>query len=164
MCSEQPLFPWLHIGDCPICGDGLCRVRCCTTSDGERHLYALCDECETIWLEPTTSSEPITLDAEDPKCPFTNQDLFGAHSRWATTEDIRSTAWESETIVELPMTLADGLEGAASEVLFVTNEDLASPLDVPTLSPPGQKLDDESLKQSYTDDSAYGQDEPRPGC
>lgn len=164
MSTELPTVPWLHIGDCPVCGDGLCRVRCCIAPDGQRILYALCDECETIWLEPSTSSKRTTTHSENPQCPFTEQALYGPHSRWATTEDIRGTVWESETIVELPIAMEDVSEGAESEVLYVTNEDAASPLDVPTLTQPEPKSDGEPMKQPHTDDWAYGQDEPRPGC
>jgi hypothetical protein len=161
--SEHSASPWLHIGDCPVCGDGLCRVRCCTGTDGQKHLYALCDECETIWLQPNTQSQRLVPDSDNPRCPFSAEDLYGPHSRWATTEDIRGTPWETETIVELPMTLGDDPEDKSPETPFVTHEDFASPLDIPTLTQPELEHDSSSL-QPYRDDWAYGQDEPRPGC
>lgn len=161
--SENSAFPWIHIGDCPVCGDGLCRIRCSFDSNGRKYLYALCDECETIWLEPNTQSQRFVPDAENPRCPFSGEELYGPLSRWATTEDIHGTPWEIESILELPMTVSDHTEDKSTEVPFVTNEDFASPLDIPTLAEPNvdhSKCD----SQPYRDDWAYGQDEPRPGC
>lgn len=161
--SEHSAFPFLHIGDCPVCGDGLCRVRFCTGTDGQKHLYALCDECETIWLQPSTHSQRTVPDSENPQCPFSSESLYGPHSRWATTEDIRGTAWEAETIVELPMNLGIETEDQSPETPFVTNEDFASPLDMATRTEPESDQDLNSM-QPHRDDLAYGQDEPRPGC
>jgi hypothetical protein len=182
---EPPSFPWLHLGDCPVCGDGLCRIRCCTSVDGGQHLFAICDECETIWLQPDTSSKRFHPDSRDPKCPITGRELFGEHSRWANTEDIRGTVWESEVIVELPSAAIDAGNRAeliseetdpaastraqlhptqdpkdAGEDLVDAGEDLASALDVPALTPPS--VDHEA--PTILEDWSYGQDEPRPGC
>ena len=45
--------------------------------------------------------------------------------------------------------MEDVSEGAESEVLYVTNEDAASPLDVPTLTQPEPKSDGEPMKQPH---------------
>jgi len=133
-------------------------------------LYAVCDECETIWLEPNTSTSRLVPDSVDAKCPFTGQELFGSSSRWASTEDIRGTKWESEAIVDLPLNLDDAsdvqvskADESGSDPSYVTGEDAASALDVPALTPPARDLQLEK-PQPLSDDWAYGQDEPRPGC
>ncbi len=164
--AELPAGPWVHIGDCPLCGDGLCRVRCCTTENGQKRLFAICDECEAIWLQPNTSSKYLTPDPEEPLCPFSQQPLYGPSSRWATTEDVLGTEWESQTIIDLPVSLIEGsneLLTTTDEAAFVTDEDIASALDVPTLSPPARTVDN-ATAEPHSDDWAYGQDEPRPGC
>ncbi len=160
--NQQPASPWIHIGECPICADGLCRVRCCVTSDGNKHLYAMCDECEAIWLEPSTSAPHQFPDAEDPLCPLSGVPLYGAGSRWATTDDIKGTDWESEVVVDLPCDIA---ERNADEQSLVTGEDLAGALDVPPISQPVSRKDSSLVaEEGRAEDLAYGKDEPRPGC
>ena len=46
MKQDQFQVPWIHIGECPVCVDGLCRIRCCEGDNGIAHLFAMCDECE----------------------------------------------------------------------------------------------------------------------
>lgn len=155
---QPPFAPWIHIGECPICTDGLCRVRCSVTSGQKKHLYAMCDECEAIWVQPTTTAPHQFPDAEDPTCPLTGIPLYGSGSRWATTEDIKGTDWENEVIVDLPCEIGQSTD----DLPLVTREDSAGGLDVPPISQPvgKQVLSAESLLE----DLAYGKDEPRPGC
>lgn len=162
--SELPAFPWIHIGNCPVCDDGLCRVRCCVDDLGEKHLIALCDECEASWLEPDTLAPHLYPDPQEALWPSTDIPLYGPNTRWATLEDIRGTDWEREAIVELPGDVLDDSDGPIAGY-YVTAEDTASALDVPpqadsARAKPAQK---KSTERS-TDDWAYGQDEPRPGC
>jgi hypothetical protein len=154
--SQQPSAPWIHIGECPVCADGLCRVRCSVEKDNTKRLYAMCDECEAIWLEPTTTAAHHFPDAEEPLCPLTGVPLYGSSSRWATTEDIRGTKWENEVIVDLPLDIGTDSEG------MVTGDDIAGALDVPPIDP--ALNDDSRNSQSRPEDLAYGKDEPRPGC
>lgn len=155
--TQRPTSPWIHIGECPICTDGLCRVRCSSPAGGKKQLYAMCDECEAIWLQPTTASPHQFPDAEDPKCPLTGIALYGSSSRWATTEDIKGTDWEFEVVVDLPCDI-----GQSSDDRLVTGEDLAGGLDVPPIGQPERsEISAEEAKQI---DLAYGKDEPRPGC
>ncbi len=157
--SQQPTSPWIHIGECPVCADGLCRVRCSVTEDGMKHLYAMCDECEAIWLEPSTSAKHQFPDPEDPLCPLTSIPLYGSSSRWATTEDIQGTDWENEVVVDLPSDVSPTFDDPP----FVTGEDLAGGLDVPPISESnGNKS--RTLSIESREDLAYGKDEPRPGC
>jgi len=157
--SKRPAVPWIHIGECPICGDGLCRVRCGTTPEGIVRLYAMCDECEATWLKPDILGPSQFPDSEDPLCPVSGQALYGPGSRWATPEDVRGTDWESEVVIDLPVDLiSDGESG-----VFVTGEDQASALDVPPLASPSEKSQSKPA-DLHSDDWAYGQDEPRPGC
>lgn len=157
--SKRPTVPWIHIGECPVCGNGLCRVRCGARADGSVGLYAMCDECEAIWLKPDILGPYQFPDTEDPVCPVSGEAIYGPGSRWATTEDVRETDWESEVVIDLPGDLPDQ-SGSES---FVTSEDQASALDVPPLS---SAFDEPEKKpvDLHSDDWAYGQDEPRPGC
>lgn len=157
--SQQPTSPWIHIGECPICTDGLCRVRCSPAADGSKQLYAMCDECEAIWLEPSTSAKHIFPDAEDPLCPLTNVPLYGSTSRWASVEDIKGTAWEFEVIVDVPSDVSP----ASDDPPYVTGEDLAGALDVPPIAENAGNLP-RSRTEGRPEDLAYGKDEPRPGC
>lgn len=116
----------------------------------------MCDECEAIWLEPTTSAPHHFPDAEDPLCPLTGVPLYGSSSRWATTDDLRGSAWENEVIVDLPMDISTASDADS----LVTGDDIAGGLDVPPIDP----TDDNLAQEALPEDLAYGKDEPRPGC
>ena len=161
--SSIPPSPWIHIGECPVCVDGLCRVRSCEDNQGRRHLYAMCDECEAIWVRPDTSSPKIYPSSEDALCPLCARPLFGDQARWAEPEDIVADVdWSLAAIFEMP----NGLESSQVSDLLVF-DDIATDLDAPDShressehdvavsgDPPGIKFAD----------SSYGQDEPKPGC
>jgi hypothetical protein len=162
--SKKPTVPWIHIGECPVCGNGLCRVRSGINPQGDSQLYALCDECEAIWIKPDLLGPVRFPDSEDPQCPISGQALYGPYSRWATPEDVKGTEWESEVVIDLPVdiTMEPGADQAATGV-FVTNEDHASALDVPPLASPAETSPHQT-SELHSEDWAYGQDEPRPGC
>jgi hypothetical protein len=133
-------------------------VRCSDVGNGTKHLFAMCDECEAIWLQPSTTSPHQFPDAEDPICPLTSIPLYGSNSRWATTEDIKGTDWENEVVVDLPCDIGQ----SSDDPPLVTGEDLAGGLDVPPISQP---VGNTSLSHhTRQEDLAYGKDEPRPGC
>ncbi|MBX3423605.1 MAG: hypothetical protein KF752_18770 [Pirellulaceae bacterium] len=156
--SESTTAPWIHIGECPICGDGLCRVRCYQKGNEARHLYAMCDECEAIWLLPSTSTAHFFPDSEHPLCPISGEFLFGDNSRWASLADLRGSQWENEVIINLPGDIS--IETVGGE--FVTGEDQAGALDVPPV--PARTGVASPSAEPHSKDLAYGQDEPRPGC
>lgn len=158
--TESLTTPWIHIGECPICGNGLCRLRCCTLPEGLKKLYAMCDECEAIWLQPSTSTEHLFPDSQEPLCPISGGPLYGGESRWALPEDLLGSGWENEVIIDLPTDCA--LE--SEDLPYVTGEDVASALDVPTVSLADVGNEEHNLMEPHADDWAYGQDEPRPGC
>ncbi len=168
MTFNSPSSPWIHIGNCPICGNGLVRLRCSTNGDGEQHLYALCDECEGIWFEPDTSTQVIFPDPDEALCPYTDHALYGPQTRWATLDDIRGTVWEAKANVDPPLDDDDQTEDP-SRGYFVTADDAAGSLDVPSAVNLNQSDQVQQhpatlpIEQS-NDDWGYGQDEPRPGC
>lgn len=100
--SEAPPNPWIHVGECPVCVDGIVRVRVCIDERCGKHFYALCDECEAIWLEPDTSTIKQFPDAENPVCPICSAPIYGEHSRWALPQDIAGTHWEAQAIFDVP--------------------------------------------------------------
>ena len=163
--------PWIHLGECPMCVNGLVRVRCCECPEGSVHCYAICDECEAMWLEPSTSSEARFPKARDPLCPICQAPLFGPQSRWALPDDLGRTEWAEQAIFDLPL---DSIPGSAEvrlidspqEEEFLTTDDIVDTLDAPPLpeatEPSADSLSSES--NTGTNDIAYGQDEPRPGC
>ena len=169
MSQQLPSLPWIHIGECPFCVNGLCRVRYCDHQQGP-HLYAMCDECEAMWLEPTTDSPKQFPDAEHPKCPICAGPLYGDSSRWAEPQDLKDSPWQDAAIYDLPS--AD-----PTPEDFLTPDDYAGEWDGPPVSEP---TDDQVPKVSEADaehprptvddlpysepDIAYGDDEPRPGC
>lgn len=143
--SEPPAAPWIHIGECPVCVNGLCRVRTCRSPAGGKtpvgnalvgdlpagtlHFYAMCDECEALWLTPTTDAPRQFPDACEPKCPICQQPLYGEQAHWSHAEELQGTEWSANSIFDVP------------------NED---------------SLDPNSL--ANMDDLSYGQDETKPDC
>ncbi len=109
--QNPPNNPWIHIGECPVCVNGLCRVRAChgpcnLGSDQDDpaaslHLYAICDECEATWTEPSTSTPKTFPDSDDARCPICAEKLYGEQSHWALPQDLLGTAWESQVIFDV---------------------------------------------------------------
>ncbi|MEO1524553.1 MAG: hypothetical protein AAFX06_03915 [Planctomycetota bacterium] len=60
----------------------------------------MCDECEAIWLEPDTSTEPLFADPESPACPVCQSGIWGS-SRWADRTEIESLGWTFAVNAEL---------------------------------------------------------------
>jgi hypothetical protein len=104
--SEIPASPWIHIGECPVCVNGLCRLRTCTASNGSMHFYAMCDECESLWLEPNTDTERMFPDASQPLCPICGERLYGEQAHWSQASELQGTQWATSAIYELPNSMS----------------------------------------------------------
>lgn len=97
-----PPSDWIFVGNCPICQCGLRRVRACRGPDemGPIHGYILCDDCETLWLQPDVSSAHAYPDVEAPACPVCRMPLYGAQARWASEKDLVELGWREQCVVE----------------------------------------------------------------
>ncbi len=161
--SSLPPTPWIHIGECPLCVNGLCRIRSCEDEQGRVHLYAMCDECEAIWTEPNTDTKKVYPKAVDPLCPICARPLFGPQAHWAQPEEVtREPNWSVAAIFELPSSLEQPI---SSDLLVM--EDIATDLDAPA-TPEFDESEDDAIDFTASDeslaDSSYGQDDPKPGC
>ena len=55
----------IYVKQCPVCGDGLCRVRVChDLQRGRLTGCILCDECETVWTDPTLKQKFLRVKVE----------------------------------------------------------------------------------------------------
>jgi hypothetical protein len=169
------MTPWIHIGECPVCVNGLCRVRYCEDSAGLGHLYAMCDECEALWLEPSTSSQRQFPSAEAPVCPICARPLYGPQAHWATAQELSHSDWTQAAIFDVPSSGEDDLQESVhalaneTSVEFVTTADIAGDLDAqPQVTHPSSSIVEArgtvAEPCSGEADVAYGQDEPKPGC
>jgi hypothetical protein len=59
--KEEPMLI-VRVG-CPICANGLIGIRRC--SDG-KSLVLMCDECESVWLDPQHISAEEAVDVQPP--------------------------------------------------------------------------------------------------
>lgn len=86
----------LHLGECPLCEQGLIRVVRCPQC---RSISALCDECEAIWKKPRSlrNTPPAS---QHPQCPDCKRDV---------------EQWEFLTSAELKGQNLDGLVKGVSE-------------------------------------------------
>ncbi len=164
MMNELPPSPWIHIGECPVCVNGLCRVRACKGLLSQPHLYAMCDECESIWVKPDTATTKVYPKSEDPVCPICSQPLFGPQAHWAGPEDVASSNdWSMAAIFEMPS--SSDYQPQVSDLLVA--EDIAADLDAPEAHREASEHDaavSEDVPGVKFADSTYGQDEPKPGC
>ncbi len=176
MTQEVPETPWIHIGECPVCVNGLCRVRYCVSESDQPHCYALCDECEATWLNPTTDDDPTFPDAEQPRCPVCGRPMFGSQAHWARSEELAGTPWGEVAIFEVPSAMIDEETSPPAEN-FLTTEDALTALDAPPDMPTAPPVhhpdglaplhaDSAPLPPSDDTDNADQDDldEPQPGC
>lgn len=87
-------LPYLiYIRSCPVCGDGLCRVRVCAI-DQQLHGCILCDECDTVWTDPALS-ERIDPPNEysSPVCPDCGETLWNDTCHWADIQEVCLLGW-----------------------------------------------------------------------
>ena len=163
MMNELPPSPWIHIGECPVCVNGLCRVRTCEDEQGRRHLYAMCDECEAIWVKPDTASERVFPRGEEPLCPVCSRPLYGEQAHWTEPEEIAASSdWSLAAIFEMPNALD---QPQVSDLLMM--DDIATDLDAPEAHREASELDaavSEDTPGIKFADNSYGQDEQKPGC
>jgi len=169
--ASSPPDVWIYVNNCPICQCGLRRVRACTGTPENPHLhgFVLCDDCETVWLEPDPKSEPLYPDAETttgPVCPVCREPLYGPQSRWATEQDVIALGWRDQCVVE-PVRLPSQKED------LLVPEDIATDLDSPEppelhahelhghIATPGEELAEVAPQIDGTEDESS---EPKPGC
>ncbi|MCA9192762.1 MAG: hypothetical protein KDB03_13395 [Planctomycetales bacterium] len=169
--SAEPPLPWVHIGDCPICVNGLARVRCCTDPQHGQHLFAMCDECEALWITPATDGDIKFADPVDPKCPICGSDLYGPQSNWCRPIDLHDTEWSLAAIIDIP----DDSQGKRSHVGECPREAIKSREDELTIDDLPCVLDapnDPTLDRPQagipgtreTNEFEFGQESPEPGC
>ena len=85
-----------YVCHCPICQQGLCRVRVSTTDDQSIFGCVVCDECEATWTNPSLDERYQQLDPEVPICPKSHVQLWGEMSRWADEVDLSLLGWRSQ--------------------------------------------------------------------
>jgi hypothetical protein len=130
------------------------------------HGYILCDDCETLWLDPARTSKHSFADTEAPACPICQLPLFGPQARWATEADLDALGWREQCKVES----MHHPRGTSEDLL--DPEDLAVDPDAPG-SPDASDIEligytaanfdhltDVSSQINTPDESS----EPRPGC
>lgn len=178
--NQTPSDPWIHIGECPVCVNGICRVRSCRGNDQESiHFYAVCDECDATWVEPDTATELTFADAQNASCPVCNAKMYGKQARWARAEELRGSCWEEHAIYEV----SSSIETSTEDLL--TSEDVVRSLDAPpgieangefeAAGQGGQDVEKQGGQRcraegaeadvhEASDSEVYGQDDPKPGC
>ena len=83
----------IYVGKCPVCGDGLCRVRVCQHR-GKLTGCILCDECETVWTDPTLKVKYTQgAVAATPCCPDCGQSLWDSKSHWGDIPEVCLLGW-----------------------------------------------------------------------
>ncbi len=88
------VLPYLiYVRSCPICGEGLCRVRVCT-SDHRLIGCVVCDECETVWKEPEMQEQSANgIDGVTACCPECGMSLWDDACHWADIQEVCLLGW-----------------------------------------------------------------------
>jgi hypothetical protein len=79
-----------HVGICSICHEGALGIRIC---GGCEAAVVLCDECDSLWLEPDCAEPPIFLKQPDAPCPNCAASLYQDPSHWADQVEIEQHGW-----------------------------------------------------------------------
>ncbi len=86
-----------YICPCPVCEQGLCRVRVCEAED-RCFACVVCDECEAIWTDPTLEVRLPRSSEESPKCPNCDIEIWSESTRWADAADLCLLGWYSKNM------------------------------------------------------------------
>ena len=82
---------------CPVCQQGSIGFR--ISHDVEK-IFAMCDECETIWVDPTKICEATLTFAVGPEFHVAELSINLKESHWATMEEISSHNLQGNVIKE----------------------------------------------------------------
>jgi hypothetical protein len=77
--------------ECPVCGVVALGIRVCVGTD--ESLIVLCDECDSIWLDPELKDGSYASEHPEWLCPDSDRTLKSPKSYWATEEQIKAIGW-----------------------------------------------------------------------
>lgn len=77
---------------CPICLQGQIGFRKCRDSED---IVLMCDECDSIWLEPNAVRAENVIYVEPPHfiVPMSNCSIL--NSQWANRDEVYMKGWEN---------------------------------------------------------------------
>lgn len=75
---------------CPICNHGSIGFRKCKDSST---LVMVCDECDSVWLDPAKVSSKEAIYTIAPEFIVPNTDCSLIDSRWAERDEIIKVGW-----------------------------------------------------------------------
>ena len=77
---------------CPICGTGVVGFYLCSD---QITIVLMCDECDAVWLDPTTTDGAHALYLGGPPfmVPGTDCSLQHPPARWANASEIARRGW-----------------------------------------------------------------------
>jgi len=78
---------------CPVCGQGLVRIRVCTNESGSLFGFVICDECDSTWTDPSMKTPYIQSNPEKPVCPQSGTALWSESSHWADKAEMSLLGW-----------------------------------------------------------------------
>ena len=83
----------IYVESCPICGDGLCRIRICVLNQRISGMV-LCDECDAMWTDPSMKQRVLNTCADsDPSCPSCGLSVWDEKMHWANVGEVCMLGW-----------------------------------------------------------------------
>lgn len=78
----------LIVERCSSCGGGNLGLLTC---GGCTQTVAICDECDTLWINHPETTAPIFPEQPELSCPHCGASLL--HGHWSTPDEIAGTPW-----------------------------------------------------------------------
>ena len=88
----------LHIDKhCPICRYGVVGFRKCSDNST---IVLMCDECDSIWLDPQRVDDNTVLYSSPPEylVPTLECSIKSPQSKWATQEEVAEKGWANNIV------------------------------------------------------------------
>ena len=83
------------VGQCRICEQGLLGVRLC---GGDHSPLVLCDECESVWTDPSCAGGAQALRNPGSLCPLCQRPAFSEETSWANEKEIAELGWKEHIV------------------------------------------------------------------
>ena len=87
----------LYVGTCSVCGTGAIGVR---VGASPRCVVGMCDECDTVWLDPQLKDGPHFPEQPDLPCPREGSSLRHPPAHWANKAEAAAAGWGGAVIGE----------------------------------------------------------------
>lgn len=88
----------LHVGRCSVCEEGSIGIRVAASG---KAVVGMCDECDTVWLDPQLRDGPHFPAQPDLPCPKEGSSLRNPPAHWASATEAADAGWTNAILGEV---------------------------------------------------------------